>query len=99
VSTSRLQRLINRKRRIQYRLRARAWSPQDRPMFTARNIHYELADRVRALGPGGIGALHHLARRVGLIDALDRRLHLLKVHLPYHESDRSWHVPSRRWAG
>jgi len=92
VSTSRLQRLINRKRRIQYRLRARAWSPQDRPMFTARNIHYELADRVRALGPGGIGALHHLARRVGLIDALDRRLHLLKVHLPYHESDHVLNV-------
>ena len=56
-------------------------------MFTARNIHYELADRVRGLGPGGIGAVHHLARRVGLIAALDRRLHLLKVHLPYHESD------------
>jgi len=92
VSTSKLQKLINRKRRIQYRLRERAWSPQDRPMFTARNIHYELADRVRGLGPGGIGALHHLARRVGLIDALDRRLHLLKIHLPYHESDHVLNV-------
>jgi hypothetical protein len=87
VRNSRLQELINRKRRIQYRLRQRTWTPQDRPMFSARNIHYELAERVRGLGPGGIGALHHLARRVGLIDALDRRLHLLKVHLPYHESD------------
>jgi len=56
-------------------------------MFTASNIHYELADKVRGLGPGGIGAVHHLARRVGLIEALDRRLHLLKIHLPYHESD------------
>ena len=87
MSTSRLQKLVNRKRRIQYRLRERAWTPQDRPMFTARNIHYELGDRVRGLGPGGIGAVHHLTRRVGLIAALDRRLHLLKVHLPYHESD------------
>ncbi|MCP5116191.1 MAG: IS1380 family transposase, partial [bacterium] len=57
------------------------------PMFTARNIHYELAERSRGLGPGGIGAMHQLGRRVGLIDAIDRRLHLLKVHLPYHESD------------
>lgn len=61
-------------------------------MFTARNIHYELADRVRGLGPGGLGAVHHLARRVGLIEALDRRLHLLKVHLPYHESDHVLNV-------
>ena len=28
-----------------------------------------------------------LARRIGLIDAIDERLHLLKIHLPYHESD------------
>jgi hypothetical protein len=56
-------------------------------MFTASNIHYELADRVQGLGPGGIGAMHLLARRVGLIEAIDERLHLLKVHLPYHESD------------
>jgi hypothetical protein len=31
--------------------------------------------------------MHLLARRTGLIQAIDRRLHLLKVHLPYHESD------------
>ena len=92
MSASRLQKLSNRKRRIQYRLRERAWAPQDRPMFTASNIHYELADRVRGLGPGGIGALHHLAGRVGLIDALDRRLRLLKIHLPYHESDHVLNV-------
>lgn len=92
MSGSRLQKLVNRKRRIQDRLRPRAWSPQDQPMFTASNIHYELAERVRGLGPGGIGAVHHLARRVGLIEALDRRLHLLKVHLPYHESDHVLNV-------
>ena len=31
--------------------------------------------------------MHLLARRTGLIRAIDDRLHLLKVHLPYHESD------------
>jgi hypothetical protein len=31
--------------------------------------------------------LHLLAKRVGLVEAIDRRLHLLKIHLPYHESD------------
>jgi hypothetical protein len=56
-------------------------------MFTAGNIHYELADKIRGLGPGGIGAIHLLAGRSGLIETLDERLHLLKVHKPYHESD------------
>jgi hypothetical protein len=28
-----------------------------------------------------------LARRLGLIEAIDNRLHLLKVHRPFHESD------------
>jgi hypothetical protein len=56
-------------------------------MFTARNIHYEIAGRTRGLASGGIGAFHLLARRLGLIEAIDRRLHLLKMHLPYHESD------------
>ena len=28
-----------------------------------------------------------LARRTGLVEAIDRKLRLLKLHLPYHESD------------
>jgi hypothetical protein len=87
VKTIRARRLVNRKRRIQRRLRARVWVPRDRPMLAAANIHYELADKVRGLTAGGIGLMHRLVRRVGLIEELDRRLHLLKVHLPYHESD------------
>ena len=72
MSTSRTQKLNNRKRRIQYRLRDRYWTDQARPMFTASNIHYELSDRVRGLGPGGIGAMHLVARQTGLADAIDR---------------------------
>src|SRR5438132_5475687 len=56
-------------------------------MFTAANSRYEIADRSRGLAHGGLGAIHLLARRLGLIDALDDRLHLLKVHRPFHESD------------
>ena len=56
-------------------------------MFTARNIRYEIAARTRGLGYGGIGVMHVLARRIGLIDAIDDRLHLLKIHQPFHESD------------
>jgi hypothetical protein len=56
-------------------------------MLTAGNVHYETATRTRGLCHGGIGAFHTLARQLGLIDAIDRRLHLLKKHFPYHESD------------
>jgi len=56
-------------------------------MLSARNIHYELADRGRGLAWGGIGAVHLLARQTGLAAVLDEKLHLLKRHLPYQESD------------
>ena len=89
----------NRKCRIQYRLRPREWSPQDSPMFTASNIHYELSDKTRGLGPGGIGAMHLLARRTGLVETIDRRLHLLKEHKPYHESDHVLNLAYNLLAG
>jgi Transposase DDE domain group 1 len=57
------------------------------PQFSARNIHYEVCERYGGISCGGIGAIHLLARRIGLIDAIDQRLHLLKFHLPYQESD------------
>jgi len=46
-----------------------------------------MGDKVRAIGTGGIGLVHRLAEQSGLVDAIDRSLHLLKVHRPYHESD------------
>jgi hypothetical protein len=55
--------------------------------MTASNIHYEVARRDRGIAHGGIGAVHALARKIGLIEAIDSRLHLLQIHLPYHESD------------
>jgi len=87
VNTSTRKKWLRGKRRIQKRLGPRTWRSRPKPMFAARNIHYEIADRTRAVGHGGIGAVHLLARHVGLIEALDRDVRLLKVHLPYHESD------------
>src|SRR5260221_12724776 len=57
------------------------------PIMTASNIHYEIGDRTHGISVGGIGTFHVLTRQLGLIDAIDRRLSLLKMHLPYHESD------------
>ena len=56
-------------------------------MFRATNIHYEMAERTRGFAYGGLGAMHRLAQQTGLAAAIDEKLHLLKRHLPYHESD------------
>ena len=56
-------------------------------MLRGSNIRYEMADKTQAHGYGGIGAVHTLAQRLGLVKEVDDHLHLLKVHLPYHESD------------
>jgi hypothetical protein len=87
VKTILRRRLANRKRRIERRLDKNDIQGCERPMLTASNIHYELGDRLQGMAHGGIGAIHLLARRIGLIDAIDQGLHVLKIHLPYHESD------------
>jgi hypothetical protein len=81
------QQLANRKSRIERRLDKKRLGDTARPVFTAANIHYEFADRVHGMAHGGIGAFHLLARRIGLIDAINQKLHLLKFPMPYHHSD------------
>jgi Transposase DDE domain group 1 len=81
------QQLANRKSRIERRLDKKRLGNTERPVFTAANIHYEFADRVHGIAHGGIGAFHLLAQRIGLIDAINQNLHLLKFPMPYHHSD------------
>jgi hypothetical protein len=50
-------------------------------------MHYECSERVQGLEVGGIGLMHRLVQHTGLVKAIDRAVHVLKVHLPYHESD------------
>src|SRR4051794_37130623 len=68
-------------------------------MMTASNIHYEISDRTRAIAPGGIGAIHLLARKLGLVRDIDESLHLLKRHLPYFESDHVLNIAYNLLAG
>jgi len=87
------------KRRIQRRLRPKRWSERPKPMLAARNIRYEVAERTSGLAAGGIGAMHLLAQQSGLVDLIDRHLHVLKRHLPYHESDHVLNVAYNILAG
>lgn len=56
-------------------------------MLTPQKIHYEIGGRGEATPFGGLFAMHRLVTRLGLVTEIDQRLRLLKMHLPYHESD------------
>ena len=91
--------LRNRKQRITRRLKPRAWPEQEKPMFSGSNIHFEMAEKVQAMGCGGIGAIHLLAQRIGLVDLLNEKVQVLKRHLPYHESDHVLNLAYNIMAG
>jgi hypothetical protein len=94
-----LNKLRQRKRRILKRIENRPGPERERPMITASNIQYELTDRVHGLACGGIGAMLLVACKTGLTGDIDRRLHLLKRHLPYHESDHVLNIALNILAG
>jgi hypothetical protein len=68
-------------------------------MLKASNIRYEMAERTSAMNCGGIGAMHLMVQRLGLVEDIDRSLQLLKVHLPYHESDHVLNLTYNLLAG
>ena len=79
--------LRNRKARIERRLGRREYEDQARPMLAGGNIQYEMGEKGQGLSCGGIGAMHLMVQRLGLVKGIDDRLELLKIHVPYHESD------------
>jgi len=91
--------LAQGKRRIERRLDKNDISGCERPMITASNIDYEIADRTRAVAAGGLGAMQLVAKKLGLAEAIDGRLQLLKIHLPYHESDHVLNIAYNLLAG
>jgi hypothetical protein len=56
-------------------------------MLRGRNIRYEVAERDRGTASGGIGLIHRTVQGLKLPERINEKLRLLKVHLPYWESD------------
>lgn len=80
--------IAGRKRNVAKRLECKKGiEVGEAPVLQGGNIHYEMSARTEAVGCGGIGALHTMAQRLGLPQAIDGSLQLLKVHAPYFESD------------
>ncbi|WP_190824612.1 hypothetical protein [Saccharopolyspora pogona] len=77
-----------RRRRVAARhARAGHWGAQSAPMPTSGKVSSEVGGNIDATCFGGIAALHRLVVKLGLVDRINDDLELLKVHLPYHESD------------
>ena len=77
-----------RKRKVVARhAQAGHWKAQAQPMLNTGGVHYEVGANTDAMSHGGIGAVHRLVTKLGLPEQIDANLELLKVHLPYHESD------------
>ena len=91
--------LAKRKRKITKRLKRRQWEDQVTPMFGVSNIHYEMDGRHEGIASGGIGAIHVMNKKLGFVEEVDQVLHLLKRHLPYHESDHVLNIAYNVLAG
>src|SRR3954452_1793263 len=57
-------------------------------MLTSGKITYEVGGNVDATAYGGIAAMHRVVREGGLVEAINTRLKLLKIHLPSYEAAR-----------
>jgi len=75
------------KQNLETRLVRKQYEDQPDTMFKDTNIQYQIADRTRAIGFGGIGAMHKLVCKLKLDKAINKNVILLKVHVPYWESD------------
>lgn len=85
------RRLEREKQRIQRRLAPLIGGAEPRepgrPELRSSGISYEVAERAHAISCGGVGAIMKLVDEVGLVSAINERLHILKVARPYQDSD------------
>ena len=93
MKTSFAKRIDERKKQILKRLaiaRAKRFTrcfSDPNPVLASNAVKYELANRCQAINYAGVSAMLKLATFVGLTDAINKHVHLLKWHAPYHESD------------
>jgi hypothetical protein len=92
------KRLAARKRRIEKRLDKTKFG-RECPVISASNIHYEIADRTQAISAGGIGMIHQLVKALDLDKAINRHVNLLKIYMPYSESDHVLNIAYNLLAG
>jgi len=83
----RQKQLVLAERRIQRRLDKKKNDEDRGPVFSPGKILYEISQKTKGVIGGGIAMIHAMVQRLGLAEAIDRRVHVLQFHRPYHESD------------
>jgi hypothetical protein len=78
--------LARAKHRIARRL-GEAVRPNEAGPVMRSTPRYEVSEKARANPWGGIGLIQRMVTNLGLVQRIDGALNLLKVHVPYHESD------------
>ena len=63
------------------------WPDSDRPVFRQRQVRVRIHERGDITSYGGLCLAHGLVTRLNLDQLINRHVHLLKIHLPYYESD------------
>jgi hypothetical protein len=74
VCKRRILRRLARANRVKYQRFAAGMGP----VLNPSGVKYELADKTRGIAYGGVGLMIKLAREVGLVEAIDRRLRLFR---------------------
>ena len=87
------------KRRIQRRLDKTRFPKKAGPVLAGGKVVYEIASRVHGIGHGGVPLFHQLAQDIGLLKAIDNRLSILKIHMPYTESDHVFNIACNALCG
>jgi hypothetical protein len=87
------------KRKIERRLDKTKFPNHHGPVLAGGNVRYEISERVQGIGHGGIPLFHQLARDLGLLNAIDTRLGILKIHLPYTDSDHVFNIAANTLCG
>ena len=73
--------------------------PSECPVISAANIHYELADKTQAIAAGGIGMIQLLVNNSDWTRRSTARSRLLKIYMPYSESDHVLNMAYNLLAG
>jgi hypothetical protein len=78
--------ITRRQRRIARRLE-QSGAGNGLPVLDTRAAYFASSSRICATGAGGVRLAHELSQALRLPQEIDKRVGLLKLHRPYHESD------------
>lgn len=72
---------------------------QGRPQMSAKGLRFEMAERTNAIAAGGVPLIHAMCESIGLKKAEGEKVHVLKQHNPYYESDHVLNIAFNILAG